>query len=96
MRPGFESLGIFVVARIAVIIVADVIVVGFAVVRVRVILHNGHGLSGDGEGASLEGVHEVEVRPGGGGGGADDDPLLFGAVAFAELFDFVTALGGGF
>ena len=38
----------------------------------------------------------MEVGPGGGGGAADGDALLFGAVAFAELFDFVAALGGGF
>ena len=53
-------------------------------------------MSGDGEGATFEGVHEMEVWPGGRGGGADDDALFFGAVAFTELFDFVAALGGGF
>ena len=87
--PRPNAVNVFLIALIIIIVFIFILIVNNVVAVAVVVVVIGRA-SGNRERAAVERVHEREVRPRGVAA-----LLRFGAVALAELLDFVAALKGG-
>ena len=85
--PRPNAVNVFLIALIIIIVFVFILIVNNVVAVVVVVIGRA---GGNRERATVERVHEREVRPRGVAA-----LLRFGAVALAELLDFVAALKGG-